>query len=94
MDIKTLSKKDLEKVVNLYVKERNNFYWLISLEDFVKDYVVKCECCNELFVTDIDEKICEECVDYLEKENNIEEDDFETGYFEANKEYYLYGIDF
>lgn len=92
MDIKTLSQKDLETVVELYIKERHLLCGLVSLEDFVKHNVKRCEFCKELFVTDMDDTMCEECIDYLEKENNHEEDDFDTGFFEANKEHYLYNI--
>lgn len=92
MTIKTLSKKDLEKVIELYIKERDSLYSLVSLEEFVEEYVKKCSFCGEFFVTDMNDTMCEECEDFLQKENNHDEDDFDTGFFEANKEQYLYNI--
>lgn len=92
MDIKTLSQKGFERAVELYIQERTNFTWLISFEEFVKYYLAECGYCRELFVTDMDEHLCEECQHVLEREQNQEEDDFDTGFFEANKEHYLYNI--
>ncbi len=92
MNIKTLSQKDFKRAVELYIQERDRFCWLISFEEFVKDYLAECEYCRELFVTDMDEHLCEECQHTLESEKDQEEDDFNTGFFEANKEHYLYNI--
>ena len=61
MTIKELNKNELEELVELYAKERKNFAWLVSFEEFIADYVVKCEVCGEFFATDSDETKCEEC---------------------------------
>ena len=92
MTIKTLSKRDLETVIKLYIEERDSFCELVSLEEFVEEYVKKCEHCGEFFVTDMNYTVCEDCEYLIEKENEREEDDFATGYFEANKEHYIYNM--
>lgn len=92
MTIKTLSKNDLQTVIELYIKERDSFCELISLEELVEYNVKKCEHCGEFFVTDMDYTVCEDCKYLIEKENEREDDDFDTGFFEANKEQYLYNI--
>lgn len=43
-----LDKEELQKVIDLYIKERSNFVWLISIEEFYNHYVRHCECCNDL----------------------------------------------
>ena len=70
MTIKGLNKNELEELVELYAKERKNFYWLISFEEFVNDYVVKCEVCGKFFVTDSNETICEKCNEEKEFEKS------------------------
>ena len=82
MDIKKLNKKDLQEIMNLYIKERPNFYWSCSFEEFCRDWVRKCECCGEFVVLDGDEddlhsyknfkgeeyKICKECLEDVKDE--------------------------
>jgi len=86
-------KNELQELIELYIKERDSFPWLISFEEFKKDYVVKCEKCGEFFVTDMEDKLCETCKEYLEKENRQDEDnDFE--YFDRNKEHIYYGLEY
>lgn len=48
--MKNLDKRDLQKLVNLYMKERDNFLWAITIEEFYKHYVRRCGCCHELVV--------------------------------------------
>ena len=84
MTLKQLNKKEIEELVKLYEKERENFYWLISFEEFIRDYVVKCEVCGEFFVTDMNETVCEEC------QEEIEFDKLDTGSVELNWDKELY----
>lgn len=70
MTLKELNKKEIEELVKLYEEERENFYWLISFEEFIRDYVVKCEVCGEFFVTDSDETTCENCKEEIEFEKS------------------------
>ena len=74
MTMKELNKKEIEELVKLYEEERENFYWLISFEEFIRDYVVKCEVCGEFFVSDCDETKCEDCKSEEELENAYEEE--------------------
>lgn len=83
-------KNELQELIKLYIDERNSFSWLISFEEFIKDYVVKCEDCGEFFVTDNNDKKCEECYkEYIESIKPVEQDR-DWVYFEQNKEYFLY----
>lgn len=60
MKIKELNEKELQEVTNLYVKERDNFCWLVSIEEFVKDYVRKCDACGKFVVVeDVDNRLLE-----------------------------------
>lgn len=93
MERNKLTKNELDELMKLFIENRNSFYWLITFEEFVKDYVVKCEECGEFFVTDMGDKICEECKDRLEQEQEEEiDDDFE--YFDRNKDYIYYGLEY
>ena len=83
--MKNLNKKDLEKLIKLYEEEREHFTWLITFEEFVSDYVVKCEHCGEYFVTDMGATMCEECLEYFEEENKNIENDPDWAYFEEIK---------
>lgn len=81
-----LNKKELQEVTNLYVKERDNFCWLISIEEFVKDYVRKCDACGKFVVVeDADDQlledttwrcehihVCRECYEEEHKEYEVE----------------------
>ena len=78
MTLKELNKKEIEELVRLYEKERKNFHWLISFEEFIKDYVVKCEVCGEFFVSDSNGKTCEQC------QEEIEFDKLDKGIVELN----------
>lgn len=90
--MKNLNKKDLEKLIKLYEEEREHFTWLITFEEFVSDYVVKCEHCGEYFVTDMGATMCEECLEYFEEENKNIENDPDWVYFEENKDHFVYGM--
>lgn len=74
MTMKELNKKEIEVLVKLYEEERKTFAWLISFEEFIRDYVVKCEVCGEFFVTDSDETKCEDCQLEERLENAYEEE--------------------
>lgn len=72
-----LNKKELQEVVELYEETRNSFSWLITLEEFVRDYVRRCENCGQFIVLDDDNdeliedvtwkgkhiRVCQECYD-------------------------------
>ena len=47
-----LNKKELQEVVELYEETRNSFSWLITLEEFVRDYVRRCDNCGQFIVLD------------------------------------------
>lgn len=89
MERKKLTKYELDEIMELFIENRDTFYWLITFEEFVKDYVVKCEECGEFFVTDMNDKICEKCREHVEEEID---DDFE--YFDRNKEHIYYGLEY
>lgn len=75
MRFEDLQKNEIEKVVNIYLCERNTIVGIISIEDFVKKYLRRCENCNDLVcVYEVDDdlnsvvnyrgefyKICEKC---------------------------------
>ena len=82
---------ELEKLINLYIRERHTFYWLISFEEFVKDYVKKCDTCGEYFVTDSDDTTCKECLEH-KNEEECQEQDPDWVYFEENKDHFVYGL--
>lgn len=90
METNKLNNKQLEEIMNLYIKERNTFPWLISFEEFKKDYVVKCKHCGEYFVTDMNNTLCDDCLEHLEEESQDNDSDWQ--YFEDNKEHYVYGL--
>ena len=72
-----LNKKELQEVVDLWIETRNSFSWLITLEEFVRDYVRRCENCGQFIVLDDDNdeliedvtwkgehiRVCQECYD-------------------------------
>lgn len=72
-----LNKKELQEVVELYEETRNSFSWLITLEEFVRDYVRRCENCGQFIVLDDDNdelvedvtwkgehiRVCQDCYD-------------------------------
>lgn len=84
-------KKDLKELLKLYIQERRYFPWLISFEEFKRDYVVKCQYCNEYFVSEMDCVLCNNCIEYLEQENKIEKD-YDWIYYDNNKEHFIYNI--
>lgn len=47
-----LNEKELQEVVKLWIETRDSFSWLITLEEFVKDYVRRCENCGQFIVLD------------------------------------------
>ena len=77
MKIRELNKKELQEVVELYEETRNSFSWLITLEEFVRDYVRRCENCGQFIVLDDDNdelvedvtwkgehiRVCQDCYD-------------------------------
>lgn len=85
-------KKDMKKIVELYIQERKNFPWLISIEEFERDYVSKCECCGEYFLIDSSERVCDNCVEYFKEENHEIDNDPDWVYFEEHKEHFVYGL--
>ena len=72
-----LNKKELHELVDLWIETRDSFSWLITLEEFVKDYVGRCENCGQFIVLDDDNdeliedvtwkgehiRVCQECYD-------------------------------
>lgn len=73
-----LNEKELQEVVELWIETRDSFSWLITLEEFMKDYVRRCENCSQFIVLgDVDDeliedttwkgehiRVCQECHDY------------------------------
>lgn len=47
-----LNEKELQEVVELWIETRDSFSWLITLEEFMKDYVRRCENCGQFIVLD------------------------------------------
>lgn len=47
-----LNEKELQKVVELWIETRDGFCWLITLEEFIRDYVRRCENCGQFIVLD------------------------------------------
>lgn len=92
MTIKELNKEELFEVVKIYEKERNTCPWLCSLEEFVENFIRKCESCGKLVsVYDSDEDLkigtnfkgesyhcCDNCYeDSIEYENSKIEEEYE-----------------
>lgn len=86
-----INKSNINEIVNLYIRERDTFSWLISIEEFAKDYVEKCKECGELFLNDADNKICEDCIEHNLEEERLN-DNYEYSYFDENKDHYVYGM--
>lgn len=57
MNINELNKEELQKVTELYIKERDTMAWLCSLEEFCESFIRKCESCGELIL--VDDYYCE-----------------------------------
>lgn len=56
-----LNEKELQEVVELWIETRDSFCWLITLEEFVNDYVRRCENCGEFIVLgDADDELIED----------------------------------
>lgn len=47
-----LNEKELQEVVELWIETRDSFSWLITLEEFMKYYVRRCENCGQFIVLD------------------------------------------
>lgn len=86
--MKELRGKDLEKVVELYIQERDNFCWAITLEEFVKHYLRQCDCCGEYVVleerdVELEERknwngeilsCCEQCCQEIDSDTECEDE--------------------
>lgn len=56
-----LNEKELQEVVELWIETRDSFSWLITLEEFVKDYIRRCENCGQFIVLgDVDDELIED----------------------------------
>lgn len=56
-----LNEKELQEVVELWIETRDSFCWLITLEEFVNDYVRRCENCGQFIVlADPDDELIED----------------------------------
>ena len=82
MQIKDLNQKELDFVIQSYIKHRHEFVDLCTLEDFAEQYCHRCDVCgNVICVIDM----CEECY-----ENEDIDRDFEI--FDREKEHYVYNL--
>lgn len=52
VEMNELNKKELHEIVDLWIATRDSFSWLITLEEFMKDYVRRCENCGQFIVLD------------------------------------------
>lgn len=52
VEMNELNKKELHEIVDLWIATRDSFSWLITLEEFMKDYVRRCENCGHFIVLD------------------------------------------
>lgn len=95
MNMNEIEKNELETITNMYLERREDFEELISLEEFVKRYVRRCEYCGELKViedyykelqvTELDGlrlSVCDECCEdiRLEKSDNSFWNEFANEY--------------
>lgn len=82
MKINELNKREINIVIDLYLEHKHEFYEskYLTIEDFYEQCCHRCDKCDNI-VYYLDN--CEECL--VEEEN-------EFGEFEANRDYYLYGI--
>lgn len=56
-----LNEKELQEVVDLWIETRDSFSWLITLEEFVRDYVRRCENCGQFIVLDdVDDELIDD----------------------------------
>ena len=80
-----LNKKELQEVTDLYIKERDNYCDLITIEEFVEHYVGRCDNCGKFVVRDCSEdlledvtwrgehiNVCRECYEEEHKEYEVE----------------------
>lgn len=85
-----LTLKELDEVVKLYIKERDSFAELISIEEYCEKYLRQCECCGKIVSVDEPEddiyegvntvtgkhfKCCEECYKDLDEDEKVSEVD-------------------
>lgn len=79
--MKNLHGRELDRVIELYIKHRNEFIDICTLEMFYEQFCHKCGKCGKIIcILDM----CEEC-DVTEYDNDFQE-------FELNKEHYVYNL--
>lgn len=83
MQIKDLNKKDINRIIDLYLEHKKEFYdyKTLTIEDFSEQFCHRCDTCGRVICI-LDD--CKEC-DEEEQENEFWE-------FELNKERILYDI--
>lgn len=83
MELKGLKDKDFDIALELYVEKRKEFKSIITIEEFIEQFLHRCDTCHNI-IYDLD--LCEECDDK-------KEEDYDLEYFDRNKEHYVYHID-
>lgn len=81
MQIKKLSNKEWDTIIELYIENRKEFDDIITIEEFAQQYCHRCDDCGNIICI---LKGCGECKD--------EEIDKDWEYFDSNKEHYVYGL--
>lgn len=73
MNIENMNENERKELYEVYGENFENFSEPITIEEFAKEYIRKCDSCGHLFYYDSDQMndtgICNEC----ESENNINE---------------------
>lgn len=84
MQIKNLDKKEINRIIDLYLEHKKDFYdyKILTIEDFSEQFCHKCDTCGRI-VCVLDK--CKEC-------DNRKEIDKDWEYFDRNKEHYVYEL--
>jgi|GEM_PF-5411933 len=76
-----LNNKELDRVIELYIKHRKDFKGICTIENFYEQFCHICDTCGRIVCV---LELCEEC-DVKEEKNEFQE-------FELNKEKILYNL--
>jgi len=81
MELKSLHNKDLDIAIELYIEKRKEFKGIVSFEEFVEQFLHRCDTCHNI-ICNLD--LCKEC--------DRQEEDYDLEYFDRNKEHYVYKL--
>jgi len=82
MELKYFKDNEIDVAINLYIEKRNNFKSIITFEEFVEQFIHRCDTCGNI-ICNLD--LCKEC-------DTLQEEDYDFEYFDRNKEHYVYNL--